>query len=396
MAERNLSRRGLRAGGAVAAGGLAATGGYLAGRPATEPTEARAAGLPGTVPFHGAHQAGVATPPQTYGAFVAFDLREGASKESLGRLMRLLTDDARRLTEGKAGLADAQPELAGLPARLTVTFGFGPGLFTKTGLEHQRPLTDLPEFKTDRLEDRWSGGDLLVQLCGEDAVTLAHALRLIVKDARDFATVRWVQRGFRRSPQAQAPGETQRNLMGQLDGTVQPADLERAVWISGGGPAWLKGGTFLVLRRIRMDLEKWDAADEAAKEFSIGRKLADGAPLTGGRETDDPDFTAKDFAGFPVIDDNAHIRLARTEDPALRMLRRAYNYEEDITPAGVVDSGLLFAAYQADLARQFTPVQRRLAASDLLNEWTTTTGSAVFALPPGCTPSGWIGETLLT
>ncbi|WP_344241358.1 Dyp-type peroxidase [Actinocorallia libanotica] len=391
-----MSRRGLLAGGAAAAGGLAATGGYLTGRAASEPAEARAAEQPGTVPFHGVHQAGVATPPQTYGAFAAFDLRPGVAKESLGRLMRLLTDDARRLTEGRAGLADAQPELAGVPARLTVTFGFGPGLFTKVGLDHERPLTDLPEFKTDRLEDRWSGGDLLVQLCGEDAVTLAHALRLIVKDARDFATVRWVQRGFRRSPQAQPPGETQRNLMGQLDGTVQPADPDKAVWISGGGPAWLKGGTFMVLRRIRMDLEEWDAADEAAKEFSIGRRLADGAPLTGGRETDDPDFAAKDFAGFPVIDDNAHIRLARVDDPALRMLRRAYNYEEDVSQDGVVDSGLLFIAYQADLARQFTPVQRRLADSDLLNEWITTTGSSVFVLPPGCTPEGWIGETLLS
>ncbi|MEO3782275.1 Dyp-type peroxidase [Actinocorallia sp. B10E7] len=396
MSGRRLSRRGLLAGGAVAAGGLAATGGYLTGR-GTAPgeSEANAAEQPGTVPFHGVHQAGVATPPQTYGAFVAFDLRAGTTKESLGRLMRLLTDDARRLTEGRPGLADAQPELAGLPARLTVTFGFGPGLFTKTGLEHQRPITDLPDFKVDRLEDRWSRGDLLVQLCGEDAVTLAHALRLIVKDARDFATVRWVQRGFRRSPQAQPPGQTQRNLMGQLDGTVQPADLDKAVWISGGGPAWLKGGTLMVLRRIRMDLEKWDAADEAAKEFSMGRKLADGAPLTGGKETDDPDFTAKDEVGFPVIDDDAHIRLARTGDPALRMLRRGYNYEEDVSHDGVVDSGLLFVAYQADLARQFVPVQKRLAESDLLNAWTVPIGSAVFAMPPGCDERGWIGETLL-
>ncbi|WP_232835665.1 Dyp-type peroxidase [Actinocorallia populi] len=391
-----MSRRGLLAGGAVAAGGLAATGGYLTGRgTAAGVPEANAAEQPRTVPFHGAHQAGVVTPPQTYGVFVAFDLRQGTTRESLGRLMRLLTDDARRLAEGRAGLADAQPELADLPARLTVTFGFGPGMFEKVGLAHQRPLADLPEFENDRLEERWSGGDLLVQLCGEDAVTLAHALRLIVKDARDFATVRWVQRGFRRSPQSQPPGETQRNLMGQLDGTVQPDDPDKAVWIP-GRPAWLKGGTLMVLRRIRMDLEKWDAADEAAKEFSIGRKLADGAPLTGGRETDDPDFAAKDVAGFPVIDDNAHIRLARVEDPALRMLRRAYNYEEDITEDGVVDSGLLFISYQADLARQFTPVQQRLAGSDLLNEWITTTGSAVFALPPGCTETGWIGQTLLS
>lgn len=394
MSRRELSRRTLFAGGAVAAGGLAATGGYLTGRgtaPAAEP-----AGPAATVPFHGAHQAGVATPPQTYAVFLGLDLRSGVTRESLGRLMRLLTDDARRLTRGEAGLADAQPQLAGLPARLTLTFGFGPGLFGKVGLEHRRPLADLPAFAVDRLEERWSGGDLLVQLCGEDGVTLAHALRLIVKDARDFASVRWVQRGFRRSPQAQPPGLTQRNLMGQLDGTVQPADLDRAVWISAEEPAWLRGGTLMVLRRIRMDLEKWDKADEGAKEFAIGRRLSDGAPLTGRRERDDPDFEALDAAGFPVIDDTAHIRLARLGDPALRMLRRGYNYEEDVTADGVVDSGLLFVSYQADLARQFVPVQRRLAGSDLLNAWTTPIGSAVFALPPGCGEDGWIGQGLLS
>ncbi|WP_067916518.1 Dyp-type peroxidase, partial [Actinomadura rubrobrunea] len=346
---------------------------------------------PDVVPFHGAHQAGIATPPQVHAVFVAFDLRPGTDRAALGRLMRLLTDDARRLTAGRQGLADAQPELADRPARLTVTFGFGPGLFAKAKLRDRQPRLDLPRFSIDRLEDRWSGGDLLVQLCADDAVTLAHALRLIVKDARDFAAVRWTQRGFRRN---QPAGQTQRNLMGQLDGTVQPADLDKAVWIS-DGPEWLRGGTVMVLRRISMDLEKWDEADEGAKAFAVGRDLRTGAPLTGKAEHDEPDFTAKDELGFPVISDNAHIRLARAADPALRMLRRGYNYDESISRDGVADSGLLFVSYQADLHRQFVPVQRRLAASDLLNLWTTPVGSAVFALPPGCGPGGWIGETLL-
>ncbi|GAA3202427.1 Dyp-type peroxidase [Actinocorallia longicatena] len=384
------SRRALIGGGAVAAG--AATAAYLA-RPGTPSTaEPAPAEIPAVEPFHGTHQAGIATPPQVHAAFLGFDLRPGIARADLGRLMRLLTDDARRLTAGRTGLADAQPELAGLPARLTVTFGFGPGLFRAAKLEHLRPLADLPAFPVDRLEKRWSGGDLLVQLCADDGVTLAHALRLIVKDARDFATVRWTQRGFRRSAQPQ--GQTQRNLMGQLDGTVQPADLDRSVWIS-DGPAWLRGGTLMVLRRIRMDLEKWDAADEGTKEFAMGRRLSTGAPLTGTREHDEPDLTKTAATGFTVIDDIAHIRLAKAADPALRMLRRGYNYDETVSPDGVTDSGLIFACYQADLARQFVPVQRRLAASDLLNDWTTPIGSAVFALPPGCAEDGWIGAGLL-
>ncbi|ROO85986.1 dye decolorizing peroxidase [Actinocorallia herbida] len=393
MDRQTLTRRGLFVGGAVAAGSLAAAGGHLAGRGGGPETPAPN-GLPEREPFHGVHQAGVSTYPQAHAVFLGLELRPGTDREALGRLMRLLTDDARRLTEGRAGLADAQPELAAIPARLTVTFGFGPGLFTAAKLEHERPLTALPAFRTDRLEDRWTGGDLLVQLRCEDSVTLTHALRLIAKDARAFATVKWTQRGFRRPESSQEVGQTQRNLMGQLDGTVQPTDLDRAVWIS-SGPEWLRGGTLVALRRIQMNLEKWDEADEAAKEFAIGRKITDGAPLTGRKEHDEPDFQAADRFGLPVIDAAAHIRLARVDDPAQRMLRHGYNYDDGLSDDGVVESGLLFAAYQADLARQFIPVQRRLAEADLLNLWTTTIGSAVFALPPGCGPDGWMGETLL-
>ncbi|MGI5159062.1 Dyp-type peroxidase domain-containing protein [Microbispora sp. CA-102843] len=67
-------------------------------------------------------------------------------------LMRLLTDDARRLTQGRSALADTEPELAPLPARLTVTFGFfGPGLFAATKTSGRRPafIAPLPTFRID-------------------------------------------------------------------------------------------------------------------------------------------------------------------------------------------------------------------------------------------------------
>ncbi|MGI5157252.1 Dyp-type peroxidase [Microbispora sp. CA-102843] len=395
-AGRRLTRRGLLAGGAVAAAAAACAPASAvpdtAGRASAGP-----APLPGgdaVEPFHGVHQAGVATSPQTFGVFAGFDLRPGTGRAALARLMRLLTDDARRLTRGEPALADT--ELALLPARLTVTFGFGSGLFEAAGAGQLAPRP-LPAFKVDDLQPRWSGGDLLIQVCADDRVTLAHALRVLVRDARSFATVRWTQHGFRQSPQVRAPGTTQRNLMGQLDGTVNPrpgsADFERAVWVRDG---WLRGGTTLVLRRIRMDLEKWDAADRAAKEFSVGRRLDTGAPLTGRAETDEPDFAALGASGLPVISEYAHIRRARVADPGMRILRRAYNYEDGLSPEGRPDAGLLFASYQADVARQFVPIQQRLAEVDLLNQWITPIGSAVFAVPPGCSPDGWIGETLLS
>lgn len=393
MSEPRLTRRGLLAGGVAAAGALAGCSVEASSRAESAPS-ARADTVPASAvePFHGVHQAGIATPPQAYAVFAGFDLRPGVDREAVARMMRLLTDDARRLTAGRPALADTEPELAAPAARLTITFGFGPGLFA--AVKEESPVRRLPRFRTDRLEDRWSDGDLLVQICADDAMTVAHALRMITKDARAFTRVRWTQRGFRRAVHVEGPGQTQRNLMGQLDGTVQPTDLDKAVWIS-DGPGWLRGGTTLVLRRIRMELETWDAVDRKAREFTIGRRLDNGAPLTGRHEHDAPDWDRRDDLGFPVIADQAHIRRAHVADPALRMLRRTYNYDEGPAADGTADAGLLFAAYQADVDRQFVPVQERLAEADLLNEWVTTIGSAVFAIPPGCAEGGWIGQTLL-
>ncbi|TDD13670.1 Dyp-type peroxidase [Nonomuraea diastatica] len=374
-----ISRRGLLAGGAATAAGA------FTRRETPPPTHAERARVE---PFHGPHQAGVATAPQVHAVFVGFDLRKDIRKEAVVRLLHLLTDDAARLTQGRPALADTEPELAADPAGLTITFGFGEGLFER--VEVDSPVRPLPAFETDKLDKRWSGGDLLVQVCADDGLTVAHAVRMIVKDARSFTSVRWTQRGFRGA----TGGETQRNLMGQVDGTVNPTDLDKAVWI-GQGPAGMRGGTTMVLRRIRMHLETWDAADRVAREFTIGRRLDTGAPLTGRAERDEPDFGRMNHLGFPVISEYAHIRRAHVTDPAQRILRRPYNYDEGLTEDGESDSGLLFASYQADIERQFVPVQRRLAEGDLLNEWVTAIGSAVFAIPPGCAPGGWIGEGLL-
>ncbi|MCG5213014.1 Dyp-type peroxidase [Streptosporangium sp. KLBMP 9127] len=396
MAGPRLTRRGLLAGGAATA-----VGALAASAPEQEPSRTAVSTGAAVEPFHGPHQAGVATVPQSHAVFVGLDLQPGVDREAIVRMMGLLTDDARRLTGGRAALADTEPELAALPARLTVTFGFGPGLFSTAGVERQRPgpVRPLPSFGIDKLEKRWNGGDLLLQICADDGLTLAHALRMIIKDARSFAGVKWVQRGFRRGPGVQAAGSTQRNVMGQLDGTVNPrpgtADFDRAVWVT-DGPDWLRGGTTLVLRRIRAEMETWDAADRVAKEFTVGRRLDTGAPLTGRREHDEPDFDRLTPVGFPVIADQAHIRRAHVADPGMRIFRRVYNYDEGLTPDGHADSGLIFASYQADITRQFLPIQRKLAEADLLNEWTTPVGSAVFAIPPGCAPDGWIGETLLS
>jgi dye decolorizing peroxidase len=353
-----------------------------------------------TLPFHGEHQAGIETPAQSLATFVAVDLLPGVDREAAGRLMRLWSDDAARLMSGAPALADPEVELALRPARLTATFGFGPRFFERLGLRDRRPagLTELPRLSIDRLEHRWSDGDLLVHVGGDDPTSVAHATRMLLKDARAFATVRWVQRGFRHARGATEPGSTPRNLMGQVDGTVNPVpgspEFAQVVWADEEHP-WFRGGTTLVVRRISMDLDRWDKVDRSSREQVIGRRLSDGAPMTGGHEQTPVDLDAVGADGLPVIPSFAHTRRARAHNPQERFLRRSYSYDESPGATSVSDAGLIFCAYQSNIGEQFLPIQRRLSTFDLLNDWTTPVGSAIFALPRGCRPGGWIGEDLL-
>lgn len=347
------------------------------------------------VGFHGVHQAGVATPPQAHLSLLGLDLEPGTGREGLARLMTLLSDDASRLTGGRAALADTEPELAHAPARLTVTFGFGPSVTAE--LVPGARVRPLPAFATDRLDDAWGQTDLAVQLCADDPLTLAHARRMILKDCAGLARLTWVQEGYRRARGTEAEGTTMRNLMGQVDGTVNPVeadpDFAGLVWSDAEGFA---GGTFMVVRRIRARMESWDKVDRAGREAAMGRRLDNGAPLTGVREHDEPDLDATDDFGLPVIDPASHVARARSDDPAERFHRRAYNYTvPDPSRATGEDSGLVFIAFAADLERQFVPVQQRLADLDRLNEWVTTIGSAVYAVPPGAPEDAYVGRPLL-
>lgn len=398
------TRRQLLFGGAVAGiGAVAAIGADTVNRGSRGGSSSSEAGqaLNGevTVPFYGTHQAGVETPPQAHATLIALDLRPEVDRDALRRLMQVLSDDAARLSQGVAALADSEPELAHVPARLTVTFGFGPELVRRGAAEQSALptwLRPLPAFGVDRLEEAWNDGDLLIQVAADDAFTVAHAQRMLLKDARSFTTVRWTQTGFRRAHGSEKSGTTMRNLFGQVDGTVNPAptteDFESLVWITDG---WLAGGTSMVVRRISMDLDTWDRLDRSGREQSTGRFLSNGAPLTGTEEHDEPDFEATTAIGFPVIAEFSHIRRARSEDTSQRIFRRGYNYDEAPTGDQVSSSGLLFVSFQADVDAQFVPLQQRLDDLDLLNEWTTPIGSAVFAIPPGCTEGGYVGETLL-
>lgn len=406
-APRQWGRRRLLQTGAVALGG-AGTGWTAAAiglpdRASSSPVGATDAGADAvgvprgnrTVPFHGAHQAGVVTIGQTHLSLLGIDLEPGVDADGLTRLLRVLSDDAARLTRGLPALADTEPELAGVPASLSVTFGLGPrlGRFLEHAEVAPRPL---PAFSTDRLDDAWGQTDLAVQLCADDPLTLTHARRMLLKDMATLGRLVWIQHGYREAVETGTSGNATRNVMGQVDGTENPqptdANFEDLIWSTKPG---FEGGTYMVVRRIRAEMETWDKVDRHAREAAVGRRLDNGAPLTGSVETDQPDFEAIDDLGLPVIDPASHIARARSGNARERILRRPYNYTvpDPTRPTGE-DSGLVFVAFCADVEHQFVPIQRRLAALDRLNQWITTIGSAVYAVPPGAVEGGFVGQGL--
>ncbi|MGN0099306.1 MAG: Dyp-type peroxidase [Dietzia sp.] len=412
LPRRGLSRRSVLTGGvaAVVGGGVVGGAAGYAGREIVDDGEvvtdwktladSRIVGA-ATEPFHGPRQSGITTVPQSHAAFVAFDIVPGATRTEIQGVLRAWSQDAARLTRGHGGLADLEPELAADPARLTVTIGLGPGFFAAAGMPEKRPswLAQLPAFpQIDQLEDRWSEGDLLLQICADDPLIVSHAARILASGVRGVARQRWAQRGFRKAVGTDPSGQTQRNLFGQIDGTENPRpddiDFDQILFSDGSDQRWMRGGSSLVLRRIRMTMDTWEEIDRTSRELSVGRRLDTGAPLTGRDERDPADFEAIDDTGLPVIPPESHIARARQRNRGEAMLRRPYNYDDPPEGGEISNSGLLFTAYQADPVRTYIPVQQRLAEQDALNTWTIPIGSAVFALPPGAPEGGYVGQGL--
>ncbi|HEX5989289.1 MAG TPA: iron uptake transporter deferrochelatase/peroxidase subunit [Solirubrobacterales bacterium] len=405
-----LTRRRLLASAGVGAAGLSlGGGGLLAGR---RPAEASEDGT-GSVDFYGEHQAGIGTAAQDRLHFAAFDLL-GEDRAELRELMREWTVAASEATAGEmvgnvnhvplAPPADTGETVGLLPSRLTVTFGFGPSLFEKPGLglRDKRPpaLQPLPPLPADELNPAESGGDICVQACSDDPQVAFHAIRNLARIGRGTVAMRWSQLGFGRTASTSHSQETPRNLMGMKDGTanIRAEDTEAMdefVWVGGEGPAWMRGGSYLVARRIRMLLEVWDRASLQDQERTIGRHKYSGAPL-GGTDEFEPLPLEEERNGHPVIPIDAHVRLASaTENDGARILRRGYSFTDGVDESlGELEAGLFFISFQRN-PEQFVAIQRRLGSMDALNEYIKHVGSALFAVPPGATPGGYVGEGLL-
>ena len=408
----SASRRGFLGAGLFAGGAL--VGGTVGRATASDDEPAPKSDV---VEFYGAHQAGVTTAAQDRLMFATLDVTT-SDKTELMHLLGRWSAMASRFTQGKqVAERDDNPavppkdtgETMDMPAEnLTITVGFGASLFDdRFGLADRMPAALAPFGPlpgSAAMDPQISDGDLCIQACADDPQVVFHAVRNMVRAARGVAVLRWSQLGFGRASATGAGQSTPRNLFGFKDGTRNiHADDKTAVsdhvWVgSETDQPWMDGGTYLVARKIRMEIETWDADFLADQEKIFGRKKADGAPLTGGGEFTDVDFAAKKD-GELVVDANSHIALSAPEtNNGIKILRRGYNYTDGMhAGTGKLDAGLFFIAFQKDPHKQFVVLQTRLGKSDLMNEYITHIGGGTWACPPGLSkPGDWYGKKLFT
>ncbi len=407
------------AGGVVAGGIAGAATGYAyrgSGTGADPAAEANLAGPEGrlpAVPFHGEHQAGILPKPKAATSVISFNAT-AESRAELTELLQTVTDRARFLTAGgtppPVGIGGPPSDSGTLgqtvvPDGLTATFGVGPTLFDdRYGLASRLPahLEPMKSFPNDNLDPAQCGGDLILQLTAGHEDVVLHALRDIAKNTRGGMQANWRIDGFA-SP-ARPAGTVPRNQLGFMDGisnpsVESPSEMNDLVWVQPGAPgepSWTAGGSYFVVRLIRMFVEFWDRVDVYEQQLMFGRYRGSGYPLDAKSIYATPDFAA-DPTG-DVIPLSAHIRVANPRTPqtaSSRILRRGWNYDRGLDQVGDLDVGLVFTCYQQDIKRQFETVQTRLIDEPLTDYISPFGGGYFLALPGVVDRNDYFGRALL-
>ena len=353
------------------------------------------------IPFYGKCQSGITTPIQRQVYFAVLDLAT-EDLETIRGIFKSWTAYIARMMQGE--LVEAYKSNTMLPPtdtgeavgmgteRLTITVGGSPSFLEKLNLTGKKlpELEDLPKFARDQLQEAFTGGDICIQACAEDAQVAFHAVRNLLRKGREHLTLKWSQTGY---AAITSQGSTPRNLFGFKDGTANVTsqdDFDRVIWCDQDN--WMKNGTYLIVRRVQMHLETWDRTSLKEQENTFGRHRDSGAPLGAVDEFDPVDLELKDDKGNLVIPEDCHVRLAK--EVGEEIYRRAFSYSNGIDPrTGQFDAGLLFISFQKD-PQQFIKVQKNLGTKDKLNEYITHVGSGLFAILPGVEEGGYLGQSL--
>lgn len=390
-----LSRRGFLAG-VTATGAVAGSTGYLLGSQSPQAIDAPRYSLYGT------RQVGVITPAQSHLYLLSFDLSD-INRAEVKDLLKRWTVMASALMSGTLNDVpqnyDSPPRdtgeaLLAAPTALTITFGFGPTLFSdptkgdRFGLAEKIPaeLKQLPPLSRDAIREEESFGDICIQICGDNSIAVFHAGRNLIREAFGSASLRWSHSGFNGAVPA-SKSLTARNLFGFKDGTANPtsdSDYSDHIFVdSKQEPGWFQSGTYLAVRKIKMHLDTWDRSTLREQEAVFGRSRDGGAPLSGGHEHSTPDFAISGSDGTPLIATDSHLAIAHSsKHGGKKMLRRGYSYESGLDKVGNIEAGLIFIAYVKSLDENFIPVLTALAKNDAMNEYVSHVGTAAFALPP--------------
>lgn len=353
------------------------------------------------IPFYGKRQSGITTPIQRQVYFAVLDLAT-EDLETIRGIFKSWTTYIARMMQGE--LVEAYKSNTMLPPtdtgeavgmgteRLTITVGVSPTFLDKLKLSSKKlpEFEDLPKFARDQLQEDFTGGDICIQACAEDAQVAFHAVRNLLRKGREHLTLKWSQTGY---AAITSQGSTPRNLFGFKDGTANVTsqdDFDRVIWCDQDN--WMKNGTYLIVRRVQMHLETWDRTSLKEQENTFGRHRDSGAPLGAVDEFDPIDLELKDDKGNLVIPEDCHVRLAK--EVGEEIYRRAFSYANGIDPrTGQFDAGLLFISFQKD-PQQFIKVQKNLGTKDKLNEYITHVGSGLFAILPGVEEGGYLGQSL--
>ncbi|MEU6426624.1 Dyp-type peroxidase [Microbispora sp. NPDC046973] len=282
------------------------------------------------------------------------------------------------------------------PASAEITIGLGASLFDKeVSFERPRQLSRMPSFPGDLLDPDFTHGDVLVQICAATAQEARSAIKNLLDSIPGYQ-VRWSVDGFRNENREESGRALTRNLFGFMEGYGNPdrRGSQRAlrdlieVPEAAGEPLWARSGTYQVVRLVRLAQTLWDADPVEVQEKTIGRHR-DGTRLDGLAPFDDTAFAEDADGSITPLD--SHVRRANPRLPGVeppRMLRRSFSYSRGRDGFGMLDEGLLFVCYQADLKRGFEAVQRRLAG-EALSRYTLTTGGGYFFVPARLDPDRW-------